>query len=162
MPLCQPHKSSICFEKMDLQSGFLSGSIFCRCEIKPHCLAFMQTIKENPTLGRKKWPQFLRPAKRFTVFSIDSIVQGLNSASVCVAEGSVELSASCVNRGLPASCAHHSPLVVGPPRGPLSLGGGIQHTNKVKELCERVTFAKGETAQLGTAGKGAKGHVMGR
>lgn len=111
----------------------------CRQEIKPHRLAFVQAIKESPTPERKKWPQLPCLAKPFTVFSADSIVRRLNSASgasVWVAEGNIELSASLVNRGLRASCAHHS-LSSSSPRAPLSSSGnGIQHNDKVKELCE--------------------------
>ena len=91
----------------------------CRWEIKPHRLAFMRTIKENPTLERKKWPQLPCLAKRFPVFSVDSIVQGLHSASgasIWVAK----VSASCVNRGLPAGRAQPTPLR-------LSLPGALFH-----------------------------------
>lgn len=112
----------------------------CRCEIKLSCLAFMQTIKENPALERKKWPQLPCLAKRFTVFSVDSIVRGLNSAlgaSIWVVEGNIELSASRVNRGLPPGW-RCTPLASsgGPSQRPSFTGSGIQHTNKVKELCE--------------------------
>lgn len=112
----------------------------CRCEIKPRCLAFMQTIKENPTLERKKWPQLPCLAQRFTVFSVDSIVQGLHSASgasIGAAEGNIELSASCVNSRLPPGRLCTPLASPGPPsQRPSFTGSGIQHTNKVKELCE--------------------------
>lgn len=140
----------------------------CRCEIKPHCLAFMQTIKENPTLERKKWPQLPCLAQRFTVFSVDSIVQGLHSASgasIGAAEGNIELSASCVNSGLPPGrlCTHPSPLLAVPPRGPLSqaVGSSIQ-TRSRSFVSERVTFAKGEHPSAGNSGERAKWHVIGR
>lgn len=73
MCLCGSHRSSICSEKMGPQSG-LSGRIFKgTVDVS---LAFLQTIKGNPTLQRKKWPQLRCLAKRSTVFSADSIVWG--------------------------------------------------------------------------------------
>lgn len=105
------------------QALFVGPSLkrLCGWEIKPQSLAFMQTIKENPTMDRKKWPQLPCPTKRFTVFSVDSIVRGLNSASGASIRDA-EVSASCVNRGLPARDVHPSRLRAVPPRGPLSRG----------------------------------------
>lgn len=99
----------------------------------------MQIFKENPTLKRKKWPRPPCLANRFTEFSIDSIVQKLNStlgASVWAAEGCIELSISNMNRSSQPS-AHTPPLSASLCSGGLpSLGSGAQQTNKVKELCE--------------------------
>jgi hypothetical protein len=105
---------------------FESGSV----DVRLHYSAFIETLKESPTLEIKKWPQSPCLTNQFTVFSIDSIVQKLNSAlgaSVWVAEGHIELSSSCVNSGLPASCAHTPPLLLLPePSFHLAMESSIQ------------------------------------
>lgn len=112
--------------------------------MKPHCPAFMRVLKESPTLGIKKWPQSPCLTNRFTVLGIEGFVPRLNlalGASIWDVEGHIEFSTSCVNRSLPASCAHPPLLCSWGAFFHLATESGPQ-TKSRSFVRERMTFAK--------------------